>query len=152
MGSIFTDSVIWFLLGLVLLLGELALPGLVLIFFGFGAWITALLCFLVDININVQLAVFLFSSLTGLVFLRKAIRDKYMNFKSGSSNDLEDDYVGHTVTALEDFPANTPGRVDFRGTQWEAICPSPVKQGQTLTITSFKSIRLFVEPLNTNPV
>ena len=37
---------IWFLLGMVLLIAELAMPGIVLLFFGIGAWVTALLLWL----------------------------------------------------------------------------------------------------------
>ena len=37
-----TPELFWFLLGLVLLLAEFALPGIIIMFFGIGAWITAL--------------------------------------------------------------------------------------------------------------
>ncbi len=149
MENIFTNGVLWFLAGLLLLLGELVMPGLVLIFFGLGAWVTALACLFFDIGINVQLAIFLASSIISLALLRKAIREKYMNFRQGPSGDLEDDYIGQTVTALQDFGANTPGKVSFRGSNWEAVSSSPVTKGQTLVITGFKSIRLTVEPLKT---
>ena len=43
-------AVIWFLVGLGLLLLELALPGLVILFFGAGAWVTALVCAITDIK------------------------------------------------------------------------------------------------------
>ncbi len=151
MGNIITTGVVWFLVGLLLLLGELVMPGLVLIFFGLGAWVTALCCLFFDIGLNVQLVIFLVSSLVSLALLRKAIREKYTNFRQGPSAELESDYIGHTVTALEDFGANTPGKVSFRGTNWEAVSSVPVIKGQTLVITGFKSIRLIVEPLKTEP-
>jgi len=47
-------AVIWFLIGLGLLLLELVLPGLVILFFGAGAWVTALACVLHDFNLNWQ--------------------------------------------------------------------------------------------------
>lgn len=149
MENIFTSGVVWFLVGLMLLLGELVLPGLVLIFFGLGAWVTALCCLFFDIGLNLQLGIFLASSLLSLVLLRKAIREKYMNSRQGPSGNLEDDYIGQTVTALHDFGANTPGKVSFRGSDWDAICATAVTKGQILVITGFKSIRLIVEPLKT---
>mgnify|MGYP007118357041 CR=1 FL=1 len=36
-------ELLWFLVGLILLLSELALPGFVIVFFGVGAWVTAVL-------------------------------------------------------------------------------------------------------------
>lgn len=149
MGEIFTSGVIWFLIGLLLLLGELVMPGLVLIFFGFGAWVTALFCLLFDVSLNGQLGIFLASSLTSLALLRKYLRNRYTNFRQEQSAELEDDYIGQKVTAIQDFEANTPGRVSFRGSNWEAVSATPVTAGQTLIITGFRSIRLIVEPLKT---
>ena len=40
-GTLFTAEVIWFLIGVGLLLLELVAPGLIFVFFGIGAWITA---------------------------------------------------------------------------------------------------------------
>lgn len=83
--SIFEGSqseLYWFLLGLALLLSELILPGFVIMFFGIGAWITAL-CILLGIteNFNVQLLIFLGSSLLTLVLFRKR-GQKYLDRKS----------------------------------------------------------------------
>ena len=63
-------AVIWFMVGLGLLLLELAIPGLVILFFGVGAWVTALVCALSDINLNLQILIFLIASLLRLVLLR----------------------------------------------------------------------------------
>ena len=50
---------IWFILGLVLLLGEFVMPGLVIFFFGIGAWVVAILTIFFDISINLQLIIYL---------------------------------------------------------------------------------------------
>ena len=70
-------AVIWFLIGLGLLLLELILPGLVILFFGIGAWITALVCAIADINLNWQIFIFLVASLLGLVLLRKYLKKRF---------------------------------------------------------------------------
>ena len=72
-------AVIWFLIGLGLLLLDLALPGLVILFFGTGAWVTALVCALADISLNVQILIFLVASLLGLVLLRKYLKNRFFN-------------------------------------------------------------------------
>ena len=62
----------WFVLGLVLILSEFIVPGFVIIFFGLGAWITAL-CTLIGLSptISIQLAIFLASTVLTLVLFRK---------------------------------------------------------------------------------
>ena len=56
-------ELIWFLVGLVLLIMEFALPGLIIGFFGAGAWIVAIICLVTNININTQLIIFIISSI-----------------------------------------------------------------------------------------
>ena len=54
-------SLIWFIIGLALFLMELAIPGLVLMFFGMGAWLVAVLCLIFNIGLDVQLIIFIIS-------------------------------------------------------------------------------------------
>lgn len=146
MNNLLSTEVVWFLIGLVLLLAELVLPGLVILFFGIGAWITALAVLLFHPGLNVQLAIFLLSSLITLSTLRRAIYKRYTQRKAGSTADLEEEYIGKKVVAIEDFDVNGKGRVSFRGTTWQAEAEGPVVKGQELIIRSFDSIRLFVSP------
>ncbi|MCB0700228.1 MAG: NfeD family protein [Chitinophagales bacterium] len=141
------SSVIWFLIGLVLILLELVVPGLVLVFFGVGAWVTALVCLFLEPSLNTQLFIFLISSVTSLALLRRAIKRKYMDIGS-PEGELEDEYIGQTAVAITGFGAGTLGKVLFKGANWEAISDQPVTEGQQLKITGYKSIRLTVEPLN----
>jgi len=64
-------ELLWFLVGLVLLLSELALPGFVIVFFGVGAWVTAVLVgFGLLSGFNGQLLVFLITSILALALFR----------------------------------------------------------------------------------
>lgn len=148
MNSIFTDGVVWFLVGMVLLLAELVLPGLIVVFFGIGAWVTALCCLLFDIGLNAQLAIFLLSSVISLFSLRRLLKRKYMNTQIGESAELKDEYIGKTAVAIEDFNADKCGKVSFKGITWDAVSTSHIAKGQSLIITGFESIKLFVEPSN----
>lgn len=122
------------------------MPGLVVIFFGVGAWVTALVCLGFDIDINIQLFIFLGSSLLSLALLRKTLKKRYMDRKSPDA-DLEDEYIGHTAIALNSFTAGQTGKVSFKGSSWNAESNQPVTEGQRLKITGYKSIKLFVEPI-----
>lgn len=144
-------AVLWFLTGLVLLLLELALPGLIVMFFGAGAWVAALACMFFDIGVNTQLFIFLLSSVLSLLLLRrwalKRFSDKQSSEKTGSGN-IEEDYIGKTAVTLQTLLPGQAGKVDFRGTVWDAVCARPVEEGQEVRITGYKSIQLIVEPIN----
>jgi len=77
-------EIIWFLIGLILLIMEFVLPGLIIAFFGVGAWIVALVCLITDIGINTQLIIFILSSVLSLMCLRKWLKGVFL---------------GHTVSA-----------------------------------------------------
>lgn len=145
-GFLLQSEVIWFLVGLGLILLELVVPGLVLVFFGIGAWITALACLLFGVDVNTQLIIFLISSIGTLALLRKALKKRYMDRKS-PDGDLEDEYIGQEAVAITAFGIGEVGKVMFKGTNWEATSQQAVTAGQRLRITGYKSIRLFVEPL-----
>lgn len=147
MADFFSQAeVVWFLIGLALILVELAVPGLVLIFFGVGAWVTALVCLVFNIELNTQLFIFLGSSLLSLALLRKTLKKRYMDRKFPDA-DLEDEYIGHTVVAINSFTAGQTGKVSFKGSSWNAESNHSVTEGQLLKITGYKSIKLFVEPI-----
>ncbi len=144
-------ELVWFLIGLALLLLELLTPGLVLVFFGAGAWITALAVLIFEPTLNAQLLIFLISSVLSLALLRKSIKTRFANNrKETDTADLEEDYVGKIVQAIEDFDNHGRGRVSFRGSTWQATASGPVAAGQSLIIRKFDSILLHVDPIAQN--
>ncbi len=137
-------EVIWFIVGLVLLLLEFVFPGLVLIFFGVGAWITSIAAYLFDVSLDTQLLIFIASSLISLAALRKLLKEKYMDVGGDSANHLAEDFVGKKATAIQSFKANESGKVSFRGSTWEATSSTDVQEGQQVIITGINSIKLIV--------
>ncbi len=140
------NEVVWFLIGLVLMLLELVAPGLVLLFFGVGAWLTAIACLIWEPSFNTQLFIFLIGSLGSLIALRRVIKKRYVDLNDPDT-DLEDEYIGQTAVAVTSFEAGQRGKVSFKGSNWEAMANTSIKEGQLLRITGYKSIRLIVEPL-----
>ena len=67
-------ELIWFIAGLVMLLLEFAMPGLIIFFFGAGAILVAVICLFFDISVNAQLGIFLVSSLLLLRGLRRYLK------------------------------------------------------------------------------
>jgi membrane protein implicated in regulation of membrane protease activity len=136
-------AVIWFLIGLGLLLLELVLPGLVILFFGAGAWITALVCAFTDISLNWQILIFLVASLLGLVLLRKYLKNRFFNRSEKEIDDQLEEFIGRKGRAIDDFKEGE-GQIEFKGTQWSARCEGPVKKDEWVEIVSKDSLTLQV--------
>jgi len=137
-------AVIWFLIGLGLLLLELVLPGLVILFFGAGAWVTALVCAFTDINLNWQILIFLVASLLGLVLLRKYLKKRFFNRSDKEIADQLEEFIGRKARAIDDFKDGA-GKVEFKGTRWSATCDEAVSKGDWVIIRSKDSLTLKVE-------
>ena len=137
-------AVIWFLIGLGLLLLELILPGLVILFFGAGAWVTALTCAIFKPNLNVQILIFLVASLAGLILLRRYLKNRFFSRKNVEIEDQLEEFIGHTANAVKDFKDGA-GKVEFKGTHWKAVSDDPVSENQMVIIEKKDSLTLFVK-------
>jgi len=137
-------AVIWFLIGLGLLLLELAIPGLVILFFGSGAWVTALVCAITDINLNWQILIFLVASLLGLVLLRKYLKKRFFGRTDKEIDDQLEEFIGRKGRAIDDFKDGS-GKIEFKGTRWSARSDDPVAKGDWVFITSKDSLTLDVK-------
>lgn len=143
------SSLFWFLLGIALMLLELVLPGFVVIFFGFGALITALLSYLGIINdIILQLAVFIVSSLLTLLIFRRRFSS---SFKGNVSRTLKkgesiDNIAGDKViVTAEIIPGQLGGKVEYNGTTWDADSDENIKTGEVALIVERNNLRLKVK-------
>lgn len=139
-------AVVWFLVGLGLLLLELVIPGLVILFFGAGAWVTALVCAITNINLNVQILIFLVASLLGLVLLRKYLKNRFFSKKDEEAQDQLEEFIGKKAQAVDTF-SKGEGRVEFKGTRWSARCSDPVAKEEWVTIMSKDGLTLNVKPI-----
>jgi membrane protein implicated in regulation of membrane protease activity len=141
-------EIIWFIIGLVLFLLELVLPGFVIFFFGVGAWITALLCLLANPGINLQVIVFAATSVLSLLALRKMIQKRFFYSKEELSRAVEDEFTGGEATALTDIEPGKTGKVEFKGTSWKAESDSVIREGARVIIKDKENFKLIVEPKN----
>jgi inner membrane protein len=141
-------EMIWFIIGLVLFLLELVVPGFVIFFFGVGAWITALVCLIANPGVNLQALIFVVVSVLALVGLRKIITKKFFYSKDNRSEAVEDEFTGKEAIAITDFGSDKKGKVEFKGTTWTAESRSEIKAGQTVIIIEKESFKLIVEPKN----
>lgn len=145
-------EVLWFVLGLVLILSELALPGFVIIFFGIGAWITALGVLIgVADAFNIQLLLFLVSSILSLILFRKQGKKYFQGRVTRTVDDVAqlDDVRGERAIVVEDIdPSRLSGRVEFHGTHWKATADEHITKGTPVEILERRDLTLKVKPLS----
>ena len=138
-----SPALFWFLVGLFCMIGEFAAPGVVVVFFGVGAWTVALLVLFVDMPLSVQALLFTGVSIASLLLLRRRLR------LDGTGEDASEDFVGSTAVVTETVVRDKPGRVKFKGSTWMARTNSdvPLAAGRQVRIMSQESLMLEVEPI-----
>ena len=144
MDKIFTPAVIWFIVGFVLFLLEFAVPGLILFFFAVGAWVVAILCTFLDISVNIQLLIFLLTSVVSVLLLRKWVKGLLWS-KKASTEVIENEFIGKSAIAETAISPARNGKVEFRGVSWDASSEEVINPGETVTIIGTKSIVLIVK-------
>ncbi|RZK43608.1 MAG: NfeD family protein [Pedobacter sp.] len=146
MSEFFNNTLLWFCVGFIFFLLEFVLPGFILFFFGVGAWVVALCSLFFDFTINTQLLIFIGSSLLTVLLFRNWLKKKFGG-SDVNSNQLEDEFVGKIAVAETHISPETRGKVEFKGTSWDAISEDVIAAGQKVTITATKSILLIVKSI-----
>ena len=140
----------WFLVGLVLLLAELVTPGFVVIFFGVGAWITAILVALdITPSFNAQLVTFMVASVVSLLLFRNRGKVLFEGRRAGGygANESLDSVVGQKAVVVADIVPNADGgKVEFNGSHWEAEAAVSIAKGTTVAIVERRNLTLVVKP------
>ena len=142
-------ELIWFLVGLILLILEFILPGLIVGFFGVGAWIVAIICLITDIGINSQLIIFIVCSILSLLILRRWLKGIFLGHTEGQQDLTEDlkEFIGERAVVKEKITPKIGGKVEFHGTNWAAEADEEIAEGATVEIIGKENITLKVKPI-----
>ncbi|MCB1182058.1 NfeD family protein [bacterium] len=145
----FSPELIWFVAGLALILSEFMLPGIILVFFGAGAWLTALTSWLgLTPGWTSQMLTFAVSSVVLLVILRRRFRTRFFGYVGADQDPAAnlDDLAGHEVVVRGAIPAGGSGEVEYKGANWKARSADALVDGQTAVIVRTDGITLMVRP------
>jgi membrane protein implicated in regulation of membrane protease activity len=135
---------IWLLAGLLLLLAELVTPGgFYIFFFGIGALIVGVLA---GLNLAgppwLQVILFpLFAVLTLWLF-----REKMLELTRGRGTGAVDSLIGETAVAQEEILVKGIGKVEMRGTSWNArnLGETPLARGARCKVERVEGLTIFV--------
>lgn len=140
--------IIWFVVGLVLILMEFIIPGLVIAFFGLGAWVTAIfVAIFPEMAFWVQMMIFTVFSVASLVLLRRTLKKRFFSNQEGAESEGLDDYIGQKAV-VEIAIKNGEGKILFKGVSWSAYADEDIPEGTKVTIIDKDSIKLKVKPIN----
>jgi membrane protein implicated in regulation of membrane protease activity len=129
--------------GVALLLIEVALPGLLFLFFGMAALVVALVTWLVAVPVWAQWILFSVLSVLSLFLLRKTLKKIFVGDKNAAAS-IDDDVVGKGATVVEAISPNRAGRVEFRGCTRTAESDEEIPVGTAVRICSKENITLVV--------
>lgn len=135
----------WIWVGAALFLGfaEMVTAGFFMLPFAVGAVIAAALAFF-DVAPEIQLTVFIASSLLGLLVLQRYVRQEDEKQPAIGSNR----YVGSRAVVLQTVdPSSGSGRVRMETEEWRAVTDGDViEAGTEVQVVEVRGARLVVSP------
>ena len=125
------------------------MPGLIIFFFGVGAWLVALICLFTDISINLQLTLFLIASILLLISLRKWLKNIFVvrTGQKQSTDELLQEFVVKKAVVTREIYPQAGGKVEFHGTNWNAEADEIINRGTSVEIIGKNNITLKVKAL-----
>ena len=142
----FSPAFWWALAGIILMICEFVVPGLILFFFGLGALITALLVWMFEMSLTVQLAIFAGASLISLFTLRRYMKTVFTGRSTASGEDVfTETLAGSEGIVSERIEPGHPGKVTLHGTDWKAESEETLEVGQAVVVENQKSLTLIVK-------
>ena len=140
------SAIIWFLIGLGLIVAELAIPGVILVFIGVAAWIVAILDWCGVDSFSIQLWIFGLVSIALVVFARRYVKGWFRGVEITSEGDVDEEFVGKVVSVLESIEPGDFGRVELKGAHWKAFSDVSIPKGEKAVVVARDNITLEVKP------
>ncbi len=142
-----SPGLIWLIIGVILFILEMAVPGFILFFFGIAAWITALGSYFFDWNITIQLSVFLVASLASLFGLRRLVQKTFMGDSKEDGRDTIMAEGGEKCTVTVAIHPPAEGQVKFGGTFWRASAEEDCEKDEIVIIRKQDDLLITVKKL-----
>jgi len=135
----------WLVMGLVLMVFELATPGgFFIVFFGVGAVIVGLLELVgLHMSLLLQGILFVVTSLVAITVFRRPLLER---FNKKMPTGTVDAIVGETAHAIDEIPANGFGKVELRGAAWNAqnVGEQPIARGARCKVDRVDGLTFYV--------
>lgn len=148
--SSISPEIVWTILGILFIFIEFFIPGVVIVFFGVGALITALTTWVgLTPSLTLQMVAFIVSSILLLVLLRKYMKKTFLGQAKGAAEEINFNMeIGKIVPVIEFIqPGEVGGKVRYQGSNWKAKASEPIAPGESVKIIGCDNITLIVEKI-----
>ncbi len=143
----FDPALIWLIIGATLIVIELFMPGVLMLWFGIAALITALVTWFLPIELELQILVMAVLSIISLAIGRMVYK------KMGDTSDTSSEpinartarYIGN-ITHTEEAIIDGRGRVKIEDSSWLCQCKTDLPAGTRVKIIGATGTVLIVEP------
>lgn len=140
----------WLIIGVILFVLEMVLPGFVLFFFAMGAIITALIAYLCPLGAAWQLALFMAASLLSLFLLRDLIQRRFFTAASEQQEADTDQALipaGERGVVSVSIAPPGEGRIKCAGSSWRATADERIEEGEIVAVVRQKGLVIHVEKI-----
>ena len=139
------EPLIWTIAGILLILAEFAVPGLIVIFFGTSALLVGIgLYFGLPTAYGNPFICFSVLSVLQVLFLRRYFKGLFVGSSLENAEALEE-FIGHEAIVVSGFgEGNLRGKVEFKGSNWSAHSDTTLNPGDRVQITARDGLNLTV--------
>ncbi len=141
-------ALFWFILGVILIIVEIATPSFFVMWFAIGSFAASLIGLFAEDNLILQFTVFVVTSLI-LVVLTRKIANRISGKPSRNIN--QDEIIGKEAYVVKDILSDgSEGIVRISGEEWRALSANStfIPEGSRVKVVSLKGVKLTVEALN----
>ncbi len=137
---------IWLIVGILFIVFEMFIPGLIIGFFGLGAILTCLTTWLkITESFPSQMLVFLSTSLAFLFLFHRVLKKLKKPVQKGETTDFNIQ-IGKIVPVTEFInPDEGGGKVRYQGALWSASSTDKIAPGETAKVIGCENLTLIVE-------
>ncbi len=141
---VWEEGLIWVLVGLVLLVAEILIPGVFLLWIGLAALATGLIDMLIPLGFGAKVSVFVVLLAAG-ISLALRLRKRHRDVATSSVNAPQDGLVGRIGTLISINP--TGARVRVGDSDWQARVDGDLTVGAAVRIEDVDGTTLIVRPV-----
>tara|TARA_B110000459_G_C16621365_1_gene501901 strand:- start:136 stop:573 length:438 start_codon:yes stop_codon:yes gene_type:complete len=139
---------IWFLIATLFFILEIFTLGMFLLFFGVGALLSGVIVCFYPFSLNIQISIFLLSSISCLLCLRTSMKAALFSSSKGRPADNLEDVLGRSGIVTKDILPPANGEINLSGTKWNASSNQKVLAGAAVEVIGRHKLVLEVKQIS----
>jgi len=138
-----SDYAMWFIAGAILVVAEIFMPGMVIIWFGFGALMAGLAA-LIGAGTIIQIITFIIFSVVSLVVAQKYLKKKEKGGRKVGAERL----IGKKGKVVVKIEPGEFGRISIEGEKWLAGADDVIPEGSWIIVEDLDGAHLIVKKVS----